>query len=60
MTKEPYVVNNLLLFTVLSYEVTVDSEGMIAKGWFTTATWWRWVEALWEGPSDGHPSYRLS
>ncbi len=25
MTKEPYVVNNLLLFTVLSYDVTVDS-----------------------------------
>ncbi len=47
MTKEPYVVNNLLMFTVLSYYVTVDSEGVIAWGWFTTATWWRWVEALW-------------
>ncbi len=32
MTKDPYVVNNLLLFTVLSYDVIVDSEGMIALG----------------------------
>ncbi len=41
---------NLLLFTVLSYDVTVDNEGIIAWWWFTTATWWWWVEALW-----GHP-----
>ncbi len=60
MTKEPYVVNNLLLFTVLSYDVTVDNEGMIAWGWFTIATWWRWVEALYRvGPGDVHPSYRV-
>ncbi len=32
MTKEPYVVNNLLLCTVLSYDITVESEGMIAWG----------------------------
>ncbi len=44
MTKEPYVVNNLLLFPVLSYDLTVDKEVMIAWGWFTTATWWRWIE----------------
>ncbi len=59
MTKEPYVVNNLLLFTVLSYDVTVDNGGMIAWGWFTTATWWRWIESLWVGSGDGHQSYRV-
>ncbi len=31
MTKEPYVVNNLLLFTVLSYDLTVDIEDMKKK-----------------------------
>ncbi len=49
MTKEPYVVKKLL-FTVLSYDITVHIEGMIAWVWFITATWWRWVEALWVGP----------
>ncbi len=50
MTKEPCAVKTLLLFTVLSCDVAVDSEGVITWGWYTTATWWRWVEALLVDP----------
>ncbi len=40
-----------LLCSHMMYQLTVDRVGIIAWGWFTTATWWRWVEALWVGPA---------
>ncbi len=41
-----------LLYYHMTWQLTVDNEGMIAWGWFTTDTWWRWVVLWWVQGTD--------